>query len=79
MNFPGQIYVVPVHRFHSCLSELSKSMPPTVVVRLNNFVVLMYGFADASGSCFTSILLVKEHIYYMIGTWSRTEYSTSYH
>ena len=74
-------YVVAVPRFHSCLKALSKVMapksPPVVVVRSRNCTVLIYGFADASGSGFGSTLLVNKEIHYRIGTWSSSEDSNS--
>ena len=70
---PGRVtkpdkYVVAVPRFHSCLEALSKVMapksPPVVVVRSKICTVLIYGFADASGSGFGSTLLVDKQIHY---------------
>ena len=74
-------YVVVVPRFHACLQALGKIMepksPPIVVVRSTKCLVLIYGFADASGSGFGSTLLMKEQIHYRIGTWSSSEDSNS--
>ena len=40
-------------------------------------VVLIYGFADASGSGLGSTLLIQKQIHYRIGTWSSTENTNS--
>ncbi len=74
-------YVMVVPRFHSCLKASSKVMepktPPIVVVRSKKCVVLIYDFADASGSGFGSTLLVDKEIHYRIGTRSSSEDSNS--
>ena len=53
-------HVKPVPRFYTCLDALGKLMeqenPPIVTVRSQNCSVLIYGFADASGSGFGSTL-----------------------
>ena len=61
-----------VPRFYSCLDALGKLMeqenPPVVVVRSQKCLLLIYGFANASGSGLRSTLLIQNKIHYRIGT-----------
>ena len=56
---------------------MEPELPPIVVVSSKNCMVLIYSFADASGSDFLSTLLVHKEIHYKIGTWSSTENTNS--
>ena len=53
--------VLPVPRFFSCLKVLTKffeeDLPPIVNVRSTTCLVIVYGFMDASGSGFGSMLI----------------------
>ena len=76
-NITPDIMVLPVPRFHQCLTALLALMesdtPPIIIVRTTTTTVVIYGFVDASGSGFGSTLLLKGGIHYRIGTWSSGE------
>ena len=46
-------------------------------VRAKECTVLIYGFADASGSGFGSTLEIGNEVHYRIGTWNSSEDSNS--
>ena len=56
---------------------MEPELPPVVVVRSKNCMVLIYDFAGAFGSGFGSTLLVDQNIHYRIGTWSSNEDTNS--
>ena len=70
-------YISLVPRFHQCLKVLVRIFEanlPTIVMLISSiFLVVMYGFVDASGSGFGSTLLVKGQVQYRVGTWSSEE------
>ena len=47
--------------------------PPEVVVRTNVSIMLIYGYADASGGGSGSSLLMHGNVKYRIGTWVDNE------
>ena len=64
-----------------CIESLKYLMrsdtPPEVVVRTEKAILLIYGYADASGSGFGESLLIKGHVHYRIGTWATEEQTNS--
>ena len=69
--------VKPVSRFWRCLEVLlefiESETPPEVVVCTTNSILLVYGYANASGSGFGSSLLIHGDVKYCIGTWAQEE------
>ena len=69
------------NRFISCLKALRHffwaTAPPTITVRSQEVVVVVYGFVDTLGGGFGSTLLEKGKIKYRIGTWSSQESQNS--
>jgi hypothetical protein len=53
----------------SAMFELSE--PPKVRVRSNKILAVLYGFCDASGSGFGSMISSGKGIFYRIGLWGR--------
>ena len=52
---------------------MSSAKPPIFIVRSTKCMILIYGFADTSGSGFGSTILADNQIHYRIGTWSSSE------
>ena len=73
--------VTPVKRFWECLHVLLDFMepeiPPQILVRSKNSLLVVYGFADASGSGFGSSILIHGEVRYRIGTWGSDENDNS--
>ena len=71
------IKVVPVKRFWECLDVLllfmEPEIPPQIVVRSTTSLLVVYGFADASGSGFGNSLLIRGEVRYRIGVWGSDE------
>ena len=69
-DFP--LLIKPVSRFHTCLNALSTLFEPTcapmVTMQSKRVYLLLYGFADASGSGFGSTFLTKKGVRFRIGT-----------
>ena len=69
-EFPQMIKPVP--RFHTCLQALAdlfeQEFAPKVMVRSSRVYLLLYEFADASGSGFGSTFLTEEGVHFRIGT-----------
>ena len=52
-------------------------VPSQVIVQSNNGLLLMYRYVDASGGGFGNYLLIRESIYYQIGTWGKDAVNSS--
>ena len=67
------VKVIPVKSFWECLDILLEFMeseiPPQIVVRSTTLLLVVYGFADASGSGFGNSLLIQGEVRYRIGVW----------
>ena len=76
---PEKIQVVP--RFHTCLKALwrlfEQEEAHLVLVRTKIVYLLLYGFADASGTGFGSTFLSEEGVRFRIGTWEKDVESNS--
>lgn len=68
---PKMIRDVP--RFQTCKNTrwnlFKQEEAPMVLARTKGVYLLMYGFADASGSCFGSTFLSDASICFRIDTW----------
>ena len=75
LSSPSQ--TVPLKRFWQFLDLLLEFMkpelPPQIIVRATILLLVVYGFADASGSGFGNSILIHREVRYRIGTWGADE------
>ena len=56
---------------------MEPEVPPQIVVRSTTSLLVVYGFADASGSGFGNSIVIHGEIRYRIGTWGSDENQNS--
>ncbi|KAL7557529.1 hypothetical protein ACA910_019311 [Epithemia clementina (nom. ined.)] len=76
-NKPLPETVAPVERFRMDIKAISQMFdsqtPPLISIRLQEIILAIYRFGDASGKGFGSGIKLESGLSYRIGMWSITE------
>lgn len=76
---PKHVQAIP--RFVSCLKALKEffavKVPPSITVRSLHYLLLIYGFVDASKSGFGATIDTGKNVTYRIGVWGKDQQNES--